>query len=324
MYKISGVLFCILTGFLIGHFGWTAIIWTTLGYMVALFSTANIILPLLMGIPLASPLVKKKLMRPGIFIALFRAPIIWLTIILIIGLLFPQTVEWISKNETLKIGLLFGVVTILFSPFSTKAKLDFREDFDSSYARYYTTHTDFKLDHTDIKDTKQQEQIQAIIKISSNFYLNQLSYSFDILNFKFPDSRFRCMIFCLSTVIKACEDLLNSKESMEKECVHFISYFMVDKENCMEYLNEIVNAEQAEKNAITYFNEFMDNWSAYYDNIKTDDKETATKILCRMIHSIENDIAFDNSDEERLISLSREIGFSFASMKKAFANLTSK
>lgn len=321
MYKIFALLYCFLLGTLISQYGWIAIIWTSIGYIFALFATSNIVLPPLMGVPLALPLVRKKLMKPSIFIGLLKAPIIWLTAIIVLGLIFTKAVEWILQNPTLKIGVIFGIINILSSPFSKKARTDFKEDFDESYAHYYTNHTDFKLNHIDINDKEQQVQIEAIIRIASNFYLNQLSYSFDILNLKYYDSKFRCMIFCVSTVINACKDLLYSNEILQKEAVHLISFFVTSKENCVDYFNEIVNAKSAEDNATVYFKEFMDYWTVYNSKIDQDNKDEATKVLCQILHLTESESEFSFLDEERLIPLACEIEVSFIAMRSAFNNI---
>ena len=158
MYSIIGVLFCILEGVLVAKFGWTALLWSPIGFIVGLSISANIVLPILMGVPIAISHVSKKQMTPGVYLVLFRAPIIWAVLIFIFAWFFQSGYNWILSNETLLIGLIFGFIAILLSPLSKKSRTDFRSDFDKSYGKYYTDQTNFNLGFTDIKDKAQLKQ----------------------------------------------------------------------------------------------------------------------------------------------------------------------
>lgn len=320
MYSIIGVLFCLLEGFLVAKFGWTALLWSPIGFFVGLFASANIVLPILMGIPMAISHTSKNEMRPRVFFALFRAPFIWITAFLLSAWLFPSASDWVLNNETLTIGLLFGGLAILLSPFSKKSRDDFRSDFDKSYGSYYTDQPNYSLGFSGVGNKKEME---ATIRISSNLYLHDFSNSFDILNFQFPDSRFRCIIFCLTTVIKACNDLVSSPELLQKACLHFLSTFTTSKESVIEFFGQVTNTEQAEKIGSVYLKEYLTKWELYYEYVGSGDTEKATDVLCTMIHSFETDRPTDNSDRQRLNQLSWQLEFSLTNntMRSAFANL---
>lgn len=326
MYSIIGVLFCILEGVLVAKFGWIALLWSTLGIIFGLYASANIILPILLGIPMASSHVSKKEMRPSVYAALFRAPVIWMAVFIVLGLIFPSAVDWVSKNETLCIGLAFGFIAILFSPLSKKSRTDFRADFDKSYGRYYIDPNNFNLNYTDVKDKKQLKQVEAIIKIASNLYYHDFLNSFDVLNLQFPDSRFRCLILSLSATVKSCEDLLNSPELLQNECLNFLSKFATSKENKQEFFTQSISHEQAEKSGAAYLDTYTKNWKVYYDAIKRGEKRTATDVICSMIHSVEKEGMLENSDKERLGQLCWQIEFSLTNntMREAFEALIAK
>lgn len=179
---------------------------------------------------------------------------------------------------------------------------------------------------TDAKDKKQLKQIQATITVSSNLYLHDFSSSFDELDFKYPNSRFRCMIFCLTTVTKCCKDLMTSPELLQKECLHFLSAFTTSKESVKEFFGQITTAEQAEKTGSVYLDEYSKKWDTYYDNIGSDNKEKATDILCSMIHSIGTDRQMEIADKERLNQLCWQLQFSLdnGTMKGTFSDLLLK
>jgi hypothetical protein len=318
MYSIIGVLFCILEGILIAKFGWIALLWSSLGFALSLFLSANIVLPLLLGIPMASSRISRKEMRPSVYAALLRAPIIWVALFLIVGWIFPSAVDWVSKNETLCVGIAFGFIAVLFSPLSKKTRTDFRIDFDKSYGRYYVTENGF--------DKSQEKQAGAVIKIASNLYYNDFVNSFDDLKFQLSDGRFRCLILSLSITIKACEDLLKSPALLQNECLHFLSNLATTKEHGREFFNQQISPEQAKQSGAAYLKKCDEYWSKYYDYIVKEDLGNAKTLLLSLIHSVESDVHLQESDRERLGQLCWQIEFSLAhkTMRDAFISLTSK
>jgi len=322
MYKIAGLVFCLLEGVLIAIYGWIALLWSTLGFIIGLFITAQMVLPLLLGLPLAFSLVSKKQMRPKIFLVLFRTPVIWIIQLSVLGFIlgwfWPTAVNWIVENQTLNIGMSFGSIAILLTPLSKKGRDDFRADFDKVYGRYYTDINDFNLKFTDINDKKQTKQIEAAIKISSNLYIHTTLSSKDILRFRLPESRFRYMLFCLSIVVKSCEDLMKAPYLLINECLHFLSIYTTSKENVQEYFNGLMNSHEAESNGSIYIQEFLKNLSIYFDAVKSGDKYNASKIIYSVIHSTESNESVSQTDTQRLEQLSWEIEQFIPSMRNAF------
>jgi len=64
MKTLIGLAFCGLLGVSIALQGWTALLWFPIGFIVGLYVTAQIVLPIIMGLPRAIRLVAKKQMRP--------------------------------------------------------------------------------------------------------------------------------------------------------------------------------------------------------------------------------------------------------------------
>jgi len=62
---LSGLAFCYLLGYSIGHQGWSALLWVPIGYVVALFAAAQIFLPLILALPRAVLLLFKKQIKIG-------------------------------------------------------------------------------------------------------------------------------------------------------------------------------------------------------------------------------------------------------------------
>ena len=101
MYSIIGVLFCILEGVLVVKFGWTALLWSPIGFIIGLFISANIVLPIFMGVPMAMSHVSKKEMKSGVYLALFRAPIIWTVLIFLFAYFLERGDKRIAINPTI-------------------------------------------------------------------------------------------------------------------------------------------------------------------------------------------------------------------------------
>jgi hypothetical protein len=142
MYTIIAILFCLLLGVMIRAQGITALLWLPLGFAFALFATAQIILPILMGLPPAIRLVAKREMRAAVIGRIVVTPLVWFVLLFVagfaFGFLWPSAAESLCKNPALSLGCWLGVLAIVLSPLSKKGRADFREDFDKSYGRFYT------------------------------------------------------------------------------------------------------------------------------------------------------------------------------------------
>ncbi len=142
MYAIIALIFCLLLGTMIREQGITALLWMPLGFGFALFGTAQIVLPILMGLPRAIRFVAQREMRSSVIGRVLITPLIWLVLLFVgafaFGLLWPSAAESLYKNHALSLGCWLGILAILLSPLSKKGRADFREDFETSYGRFYT------------------------------------------------------------------------------------------------------------------------------------------------------------------------------------------
>jgi len=138
MQALIGILFCVLLGVMVKVQGWFALLWLPLGFAIGLFATAQIALPIMLGLPRAIRLVSRGAMRPGVYARLLTIPILWL--VAVSGMLFLVGFFWPSEgNDAFNIGTGLGIFAILLSPLSSKkSRSDFREDFDRSYGQFYT------------------------------------------------------------------------------------------------------------------------------------------------------------------------------------------
>ena len=125
--------------------GWSGLPWVSLGFLVGLFLTARIALPILVGLPRAIRLVASGEMRAAVYRRLLFAPVVWTVplavIVFILGFFWHSTVAWFEGNGALSAGLWLGVMGILLSVLSKKSRADFEADFDKSYWQFYVRRT---------------------------------------------------------------------------------------------------------------------------------------------------------------------------------------
>jgi hypothetical protein len=142
MWTIIGLLFCVLLGVMVKEQGFIALLWFPLGFAIGLCVSAQIVLPIVLGLPRAIRLVSRGAMRSAVYLRLLVTPFVWLVLLFVIfflvGFLSPSAAAWLDGNAALNVGTWLGIFAILLSPLSKKSRLDFRDDFDRSYARFYT------------------------------------------------------------------------------------------------------------------------------------------------------------------------------------------
>ena len=121
--------------------GWFALLWLPLGFVIGLFVTAQIALPILLGLPRAIHLVSSGEMRAAVYRRLVFTPVLWIVhlsvILFLVGFFWPSAAAWFETNGALSAGVWLGVVGILLSALSKRSRADFQADFDRSYRRFY-------------------------------------------------------------------------------------------------------------------------------------------------------------------------------------------
>src|SRR5882757_4417573 len=100
MRTIIGLLFCVLLGVMVKAQGIIALFWFPLGFIIGLFVTAQIVLPIVLGLPRAIRLVSRGAMRSAVYLRLIVTPFVWLLLLAVIfflvGLFWPSAVAWLD------------------------------------------------------------------------------------------------------------------------------------------------------------------------------------------------------------------------------------
>ena len=134
--------------------GWSGLLWASLGFLVGLFLTARIALPILLGLPRAIRLVASGEMRAAVYRRLLFVPVVWIVplavIVLLVRFFWPSAAVWFDGNGALSGGLWLGVVGILLSALSKKSRADFEADFDRSYQQFYVRRSARRRRHVSV------------------------------------------------------------------------------------------------------------------------------------------------------------------------------
>ena len=124
-FYIFVFLYILLQATLISEYGSIAILWSSIGFIIGVFATSFIFIPIIMGYPLAIYKIFKKEISPIILLVLLISPIIWLSVISIIfSLIDYSTIVWLQNNPSMIIGHNFGFIAVLLSPLSKKTRND--------------------------------------------------------------------------------------------------------------------------------------------------------------------------------------------------------
>jgi hypothetical protein len=143
MYGLIGIALCVLCGVMIRVQGISALLWTPIGFVIGLFVTSQIILPLLLGIPRAVKFVHRGEMRPAVLGRIIITPVLWLILLPVVligaGFFWPSAAERLYNNLALNLSTNLGALAIILSPLSRKIRLDFNADFGKNYGGFYRT-----------------------------------------------------------------------------------------------------------------------------------------------------------------------------------------
>jgi hypothetical protein len=319
MYGLVAIAFCLLLGFSIADQGWTAVLWVPAGFAFGVWVTAQILLPIILGLPRAISLVVKGQMRSGVFGAIVLTPVIWLVSLGAAAFLWPAAAEYLCSNVSLDLGCGLGMIAIILSPLSKKCRADFRRDFHAAYRRFYTEEA----------RSKWQKQVEAAVTIASNLYLHTIPGADDpwgigpaALQFTLPDSRFRYLVFCLSALMTACapEGGQDNLESVFDEALSLLLTWAI-KEKPQEFFGGPKNPRDARRSGTTELQWLLSLWSKYAIFERTDESMEGLALICYMIHAAESNVPLGEADAQRLAKLGLKIASLLPTMRGAFFDL---
>ena len=176
----------------------------------------------------------------------------------------------------------------------------------------------------------QQKYVDAAITVASNLYLHTIPGAEDApapLQFSLPDSRYRYMIFCLSTVITAALAYDEKKQIQPQElingCLRLVTGSAAEH-FAQEYFDDPASSQDSVENASAYLTEYLKQWSRWPQLEKEGRNAETWELISSMIHNTEANLHSEKSDMGRLSKLALEIDCRLPTMRGAFIELANR
>jgi hypothetical protein len=176
----------------------------------------------------------------------------------------------------------------------------------------------------------QQKYVEAAITVATTLYVHTIPGAEDAparLQFDLSDSRFRYMIFCLSTVITAALAYDEKKQIQPEEliegCLHLVTGSAAEH-FAQEYFGDSASSHDSVDSASAYLQEFLKQWSRW-PQLENEGRSAETwELISSMIHTTESNLPAENSDMERLSKLALWIDCRLPTMRGAFIELANR
>lgn len=175
----------------------------------------------------------------------------------------------------------------------------------------------------------QQKYIEAAVTVASNLYSHTMDGEIGgplPLEFELPDSRFRYLVFCLSTVMTTAL-AYDEKKDIQPEalfygCLHFLTFVTTELRD--EYFDDPITAQDANGRATEYLQRFLKDWSKWPELEAAGQNARVWEIISRMIRTTESNLPAKKSDLLRLDKLALEIDCRMPTMRGALIELADR
>jgi hypothetical protein len=172
----------------------------------------------------------------------------------------------------------------------------------------------------------QQKYVEAAITVASNLYLQTIPGAENApapLQFSLPDSRYRYLIFCVSTVVTAALAYDEKKQiqpgALIDGCLHFAT--LTATENAQEFFDDPTSKQDFISNATSYLQEFAKHWSRWPELEKEGRNSEIIDLISSMIHTTESNVPAEETDMRRLGELALQIDCQLPTMRGALIEL---
>jgi hypothetical protein len=169
----------------------------------------------------------------------------------------------------------------------------------------------------------QQKQVEAAIKVGSNLYEHTVPEAEDALvtlQFGLSDSRYRYLMFCFAAMTRACGRAMTDCDAVVNDYLRFLVIW-TSVENAQEFFGGPVDPQDAATGGGAYLQDFLNQWSTWFELQKAGKDLEALDLICAMIRSTESNAAAGKTDMQRLGTLAVQIDSFLPTMHEAFLEL---
>jgi hypothetical protein len=171
-------------------------------------------------------------------------------------------------------------------------------------------------------------QCLAMMRIAARLNERILAPNADapaVLRLSRPDSRFRYLMFCLSTVQTVCARRMSNPEAVLNEVArNAITAWVSDPEIRDAAFGGPVSLQQAGSDGIACLQDCLNRWPAYLDLRNGGNAHAATGFVCVILFDIESAGSARPADGERLWPLAWWVEQQFNAIDGAFVELCSR
>jgi hypothetical protein len=141
-----------------------------------------------------------------------------------------------------------------------------------------------------------------------------------VLRFELPDSRFRYLVFCLTTAQAGCAHRMKNPDAILNELFHVIVLGCLNVDPAF-YFGGPILPQQAANQGGQYLQDYLERWSAWVDIVQGSNPSAATSIVAGMLRSTESSRVPTDGDARRLWPLATWIEGSLEPMAEAFTDM---
>ena len=172
-----------------------------------------------------------------------------------------------------------------------------------------------------------EKQVAAVTRIVAKLFERTLypvrGDAPQVLQFEVPDSRYRYLIFCFSTVHTVCARRMKNPDAVLNECQYKLLGGAITYEGTDGFFfkEPIRDPQKVANEGSEYLDDFNHRWSAYVDIVKGGNRQPATSLVVSMLHTTESDAPARSGDAPRLWPLACWVEGRFDEIWKAFIEL---
>jgi len=141
-----------------------------------------------------------------------------------------------------------------------------------------------------------------------------------VLSFELRDSRFRYLVFCLSTVQMACAQHMKNPDAVLNDLLHTVVTGAIGADP-QQFFGGPLDPQQAANRAAQDLQDYLHRWSAYIDIAKGGNVTAATGVVAGMLRYSESEDPPTQEHTRQLWELAVWIEGSLGAMSAAFRNM---
>lgn len=143
-----------------------------------------------------------------------------------------------------------------------------------------------------------------------------------VLKLEDPESRFRYVMFCLSTVHAVCGYLMQRPGKVLDEVARNLVKNAVAYAGPDGFTVVPVSLQEAFDDNLGHLKDFLHRWSAYADEARGGRVRAGANVVCLMLREVESPSPATTEDRSRLLPLAQWVEGRFDLMHQAFLKLT--